>query len=74
MIVINLPALMAKKKVRKIQEISDDTGIHRNSLTGMYDEKTKAIKLEHIEVLTNYFDCDIEELFKKHESKNTNKG
>lgn len=52
---------MGKHKI-KISELSRETGIHRNTLTALYQETAMRIDLDVIEKLCDYFECGVGEL------------
>jgi putative transcriptional regulator len=55
---------MGEKKI-KIAELARELGIHRNSLSLLYYEKSKRIDLDILEKLCNYFECSVNEIIEK---------
>ena len=60
---INLDALIAKKVLAEgsaitLKEVSQSTGISENRLVDYRKNRAKAIKLDTINVLCNYFKCE----------------
>ncbi len=59
---INLDRLIAKKIIAEgrpisLKEVSQKTGITENRLIDYRKNRARAIKLETIAILCNYFDC-----------------
>ena len=59
---IKLHELMGKHKIRSINQLSNDTGISRPTLTRLYDEKTKQLDFVTIGALCDHFNCDLGDL------------
>ncbi|WP_321378439.1 helix-turn-helix domain-containing protein [Trichococcus shcherbakoviae] len=51
------------ERLLSITEVSESTGISRNSLTRIYYKRTKAINFETIEKLCDYLQVPMSELF-----------
>lgn len=62
MIKCHLSRLMGEKKL-KIADVARETGLHRNTITLLYDETAARVDLETIEQLCRLFDCPVGELF-----------
>lgn len=62
MIKCHLSRLMGEKKL-KIADVARETGLHRNTITLLYDETAARVDLETIEQLCRLFDCSVGELF-----------
>ncbi|EGG35262.1 helix-turn-helix domain-containing protein [Paenibacillus sp. HGF5] len=58
---VHLSRIMGEKRI-KISELADMTGLHRNGLTKLYNEKTDGIKFDTLEKLCRALDCSVEEL------------
>jgi putative transcriptional regulator len=52
---------MGERKL-KIADVARATGLHRNTITLLYQESAERIDLETIEKLCELFDCDVGEL------------
>ncbi len=64
MIRCNLSTMLGSKKL-KVADIVRETGIHRNTLTALYNDKAKRIDLEVIDLLCEFFDCSVCDLFER---------
>lgn len=62
MIKCHLSRLMGERKL-KISDVARDTGLHRNTITLLYQETATRVDLEAIEALCKYFDIQVGELF-----------
>lgn len=62
MIKCHLSRLMGERKM-KIADVARETGLHRNTITLLYDETAARVDLETIEQLCRLFDCSVGELF-----------
>ncbi len=58
----HLSRLMGERKL-KISDVSRDTGLHRNTVTLLYQETATRIDLDAIETLCRYFDVSVGDLF-----------
>jgi putative transcriptional regulator len=58
----HLSTLMGERKL-KISEVARDTGLHRNSITLLYQETANRIDLEVVDKLCAYFGVGVGELF-----------
>jgi putative transcriptional regulator len=52
---------MGERKL-KISDVARDTGLHRNTVTLLYQETATRVDLEAIEVLCKYFDIQVGDL------------
>ena len=62
MIRCNLSRLMGEHKL-KIIDVARKTGLHRNSITLLYNETAQRVDLDTIERLCRLFQCGVGELF-----------
>ncbi|WP_298826393.1 helix-turn-helix transcriptional regulator [uncultured Piscinibacter sp.] len=58
----HLSRLMGERKLR-IADVARDTGLHRNTVTLLYDETATRVDLDSIEKLCAYFGVGVGELF-----------
>ncbi|KVL61895.1 transcriptional regulator [Burkholderia cepacia] len=64
MIRCNLSRLMGERKLR-IADVARDTGLHRNTITLLYDEKAIRVELDVVDKLCKYFDVSVGDLFER---------
>ncbi len=62
MIKCHLSKLMGERKL-KVSEVARDTGLHRNTVTLLYQETATRVDLDAIEALCRYFDVSVGDLF-----------
>ena len=62
MIKCHLSTLMGERKL-KISDVARDTGLHRNTITLLYQETATRVDLEAIDALCRYFEVSVSELF-----------
>lgn len=62
MIKCHLSRLMGERKL-KISDVARDTGLHRNTITLLYQETATRIDLDAINSLCKYFRVDVGQLF-----------
>ncbi len=62
MIKCHLSRLMGERKL-KIADVARFTGLHRNTITLLYDETAVRVDLDAIEKLCTLLECKIEDLF-----------
>ncbi len=62
MVKCHLSRLMGERKM-KIADVARDTGLHRNTITLLYDETASRVDLETIERLCQLFSCSVSDLF-----------
>ncbi len=62
MIKCHLSRLMGERKL-KISDVARDTGLHRNTVTLLYQETATRVDLEAINSLCKYFDVTVGQLF-----------
>ena len=66
MIKCHLSRLMGERKL-KISDVARDTGLHRNTITLLYQETANRIDLDAIEVLCRYFGVGVGEMLELQE-------
>nr|WP_234421739.1 helix-turn-helix transcriptional regulator [Parazoarcus communis] len=49
----------------KIADVARETGLHRNTVTLLYNETATRIDLEAIERLCDFFECSVGELLER---------
>lgn len=62
MIKCHLSRLMGERKM-KIADVARETGLHRNTITLLYDETAVRVDLETIDKLCGLFSCEVGDLF-----------
>lgn len=62
MIKCHLSRLMGERKL-KISDIARDTGLHRNTVTLLYQETATRIDIDAIDILCKYFKISVGDLF-----------
>lgn len=62
MIKCHLSRLMGERKL-KISDVARDTGLHRNTITLLYQETANRVDLDAINALCSYFDINVGDLF-----------
>ncbi|MEB4799395.1 helix-turn-helix domain-containing protein [Acinetobacter soli] len=63
MIKCRLSALMGERKILKLSEVAQATGINRNTLTSLYYDRAVRIELSVADTLCKHFDCTMQDLF-----------
>jgi putative transcriptional regulator len=58
----HLSRLMGERKL-KIVDVARETGLHRNTITLLYDETAARIEIDAIDKLCAFFDIPVGELF-----------
>jgi len=61
---------MGERKL-KISDVARDTGLHRNTITLLYQETATRIDLDAIDTLCKYFDVPVGELFEYVDTTNS---
>lgn len=61
MIKCHLSQLMGEKKL-KVIDVARETGLNRNTITLLYKETAKRIDFEALDVLCDYFDCNVSDI------------
>lgn len=61
MIKCHLSRLMGERKIR-VADVARDLGIHRNTITLLYDETATRVDLETLNKLCIYLNCRLDEL------------
>ena len=69
MIKCHLSRLMGERKL-KIADVARETGLHRNTITLLYDETAVRVELEAMDRLGALFDVSVGELFERIPSSN----
>ncbi len=64
MIKCHLSRLMGERKL-KISDVARETGLHRNSITLLYDETAVRVDLEAIDKLCALFGVEVGELLER---------
>lgn len=62
MVKCHLSRLMGERKL-KIIDVARDTGLHRNTVTLLYQETATRVDLDAIERLCRYFNVSVGDLF-----------
>lgn len=62
MIRCHLSKLMGEKKL-KVIDVARATGLHRNTITLLYNETATRVDLETMDKLCELFECQVGELF-----------
>lgn len=62
MIRCHLSRLMGEHKM-KIADVARETGLHRNTITLLYNETANRVDLEAVDRLCSLFKCPVGELF-----------
>ena len=64
MIKCHLSRLMGERKLR-IADVARETGLHRNTITLLYDETATRIDLDSIDKLCSLFNVGVGEMFER---------
>ena len=64
MIKCHLSRLMGEHKM-KIADVARDTGLHRNTITLLYNETAARVDLDAMDKLCSLFDVSVGELFEQ---------
>lgn len=64
MIRCHLSRLMGEHKM-KIADVARATGLHRNTITLLYNETASRVDLDAIDKLCELFECEVGELFER---------
>lgn len=70
MVRCHLSRLMGERKM-KVVDVARATGLHRNTVTLLYQETATRIEVEAIEKLCALFECSVGELFEYVKDANT---
>ncbi len=62
MIKCHLSKLMGERKL-KISDVARDTGLHRNTITLLYQETATRVDIEAIDALCRYFNVPVGHIF-----------
>lgn len=63
MITCKLSSLMGDRKILKLSDVANATGINRNTLTSLYYDRAVRIELPVADKLCKYFNCTMHDLF-----------
>lgn len=63
MVEMRLHMLLAEKRMTQ-KELSDITGIRQPTISAYCNETYKHIVKEHIDILCNYFECELTDLIR----------
>lgn len=58
---IHLSRLMGERRIRAA-ELARKTGINKNTISALYNEKVSGIKFETLEKLCEFFGCNVNEI------------
>lgn len=64
MIRCHLSRMMGERKL-KIADVARETGLHRNTVTLLYNETANRVDMETIERLCDFFACEVGDLFER---------
>lgn len=64
MIKCHLSRLMGERKL-KIADVARETGLHRNTITLLYEETAARVDIDAIDKLCTFFDIEVGELFER---------
>lgn len=62
MIKCHLSRLMGERKL-KISDVARDTGLHRNTITLLYQETANRVDIDALDALCRYFGVGVGDLF-----------
>ncbi len=62
MVRCHLSRLMGENKM-KVIDVARETGLHRNTITLLYNETATRIELETVNSLCKLFNCSVQDLF-----------
>lgn len=71
MIKCHLSRLMGERKL-KIADVARETGLHRNTVTLLYDETAVRVDLDAIDKLCGLFNVTVGELFERVQDQSSN--
>lgn len=54
---------MGERKILKLSEVAQATGINRNTLTSLYYDRAIRVELSVADTLCKYFNCTMQDLF-----------
>lgn len=64
MIRCHLSRMMGERKL-KIADVARETGLHRNTITLLYNETANRVDIETIDCLCALFACEVGDLFER---------
>ena len=62
MIKNRLPVLMAENGIKTMTELSEKTGLDKNTISNWYNQKLKRYSTDTLNTLCNFFNCQIGDL------------
>ena len=62
MIKCHLSRLMGERRL-KVVDVARELGVHRNSITLLYNDTANRVELSTVNALCKFFDCEVGELF-----------
>ncbi len=62
MIKCHLSRIMGERKL-KISDVARDTGLHRNTITLLYQETSARVDIDAMDKLCQYFNIEVGQLF-----------
>lgn len=68
MIRCHLSRMMGEHKM-KVVDVAKETGLHRNTITLLYNETATRVDIETLERLCRLFRCRVEDLFEYSEAE-----
>lgn len=72
MIKCRLKVLLAEHDMNQ-KELAEKTGIRVSTVSDMCNNKTKHIPVETLDILCNYFECDITDIYNHEKSEKITK-
>ena len=64
MIRCNLSRMLGERKL-KVSDVERGTGLHRHKVAALYNETAKKVDLETIDLVCEYLECTVGELFER---------
>lgn len=62
MIKCHLSRLMGERRL-KVVDVAREIGVHRNSITLLYNDTANRVELSTVNALCKFFECEVGELF-----------
>ena len=63
-------SILLAKKLLKITQVANDTGLSRTTLTNLYYRRTNLISLDVLDKLCRYLDCNVGDILNYEEGWN----
>jgi putative transcriptional regulator len=60
---------MGERKIKSINQLSNETGITRKTLTRIYNDEANQLDFKTIGTLCDFFNCDIQDLLTLEDDK-----